>query len=186
MSIKLSQSELWELLHYDPETGHLYWKERHAGMFEDSLIPERDAKTWNKNFAGKRALSANVGGYGGGAIWGQPLRSHRVIWKMMTGNEPKIIDHINGVKTDNRWVNLRNVDRKINSRNQAICKTNSSGFSGVNWSRQKGRWHARIKVNYRDLNLGFFDDFESAKRARIAANKKYGFHENHGRRRAGK
>ena len=49
---------------------------------------------------------------------GVSVSAHRIIMAMMTGAWPNIVDHINHCKTDNRWINLRNVSRRANSLNR--------------------------------------------------------------------
>jgi hypothetical protein len=108
--------------------------------------------------------------------------AHRLIWKMQTGEEPSILDHINGVRNDNRWVNLRSVSDRENSQNRAISTLNTSGVTGVHWHKVNKKWTARIKIKGRWLHIGGFHDFDEAVNARKAAERKYGFHPNHGKR----
>jgi hypothetical protein len=94
---------------------------------------------------------------------------------------PDELDHINGDKGDNRIVNLREVTRAENNKNKSRYKQNSSGFTGVGWHKVTKKWAAKIRVDGRDYHLGVFASIEAAKEARAAAEKHYGFHENHGR-----
>ena len=100
---------------------------------------------------------------------------------MHYGVEPSgYIDHLNGDKHDNRIANLRDVDMSTNLRNAAGKSNNTSGATGVNWRADKGKWRARIMVNYKERTLGHFDTFEEAVAAREAAARKLGFTERHG------
>lgn len=91
------------------------------------------------------------------------------------------IDHINGIRSDNRICNLRLVDCKENAKNQRKNKRNKNAFGGVFFNKQKKKYVSRIKVNGKSIFLGYFNLIDDAIAARKEANKKYGFHENHGK-----
>jgi hypothetical protein len=101
---------------------------------------------------------------------------------MVTGEfPPNDIDHINGNRNDNRWANLRGVERSINMKNCARRSDNTSGFTGVTWDGYRKKWRSTIFVDGRKHQLGRHDDFETACAARKAGNVRFGFHPNHGR-----
>lgn len=81
---------------------------------------------------------------------------HRLAWLAMCGEFPsEDIDHINGCRFDNRWNNLRAVDRATNSQNRRRPKsTSTSGYLGVSFSNETGRWAAQIQVKGKNKNLG--------------------------------
>lgn len=173
-----SQEVLRQLLDYDPETGVLRWKERGLEWF----ATKRAASTWNARFAGKPAFTAiDNNGYRNGHLLGMNCYAHRVIWKLVTGDEPIKIDHISGDQSDNGWGNLRSVIHVENMKNQKRHKSNTSGFVGVHFYRATGRWAAYIGSGVGRHNLGHFESFEDAVRARKAAEAEYAFHPNHGR-----
>jgi len=83
---------------------------------------------------------------------------HRLVWFMVYGKWPdNEIDHINGVRDDNRIKNLRDVTASINLRNQNIYDNNSSGITGVCWHKATEKWQARIYLNGKRKHLGLFD-----------------------------
>ena len=167
---------LRKLLRYDPETGKLYWKERSLAHFRNS----RDQKIWNTRFAGSEALYSDIYGYRQGRILGRSYRAHRVIWAIAYGKWPDgEIDHVNGDRSDNRISNLRSVTRSANSKNLKRPVNNTSGFIGV--SRSGKKWRAHIKVTGRYVHIGTFDTKELAVKARSEAERRQGFHANHGR-----
>lgn len=172
------QSLLQRLLSYDPESGRLVWKSRPIEMFVD----ERSSKSFHTRYAGKGALTAvTKAGYKNGRLLGEVHLAHRVIWKLVTGEDPQCIDHINGDQTDNRWCNLRNVDQGDNCRNQVRSKRNRTGTTGVFFDEDSQKWLASIRTNGRSKHLGRYSSKEQAIAVRKSAERKYGFHPNHGR-----
>lgn len=83
------------------------------------------------------------------------------------------VDHINHDKTDNRRCNLRYSNKILNGQNTKIRADNSSGATGVYWSKRWRVWFARITVNKRTIHLGTFNTFEEAVAARKAAEERY-------------
>ena len=83
------------------------------------------------------------------------------------------IDHINGVRCDNRFSNLREATAAENGQNQAVPRHNTSGFMGVHWNRRAGNWQARIMIAGRNKYLGYFDTPEAAHAAYCAAKAKH-------------
>lgn len=90
---------------------------------------------------------------------GQRMLTHRIIWELHYGPIPAglIIDHINGVRHDNRIENLRLATRAENSRNCTKHRDNTSGFKGVSWNKRQQKWECRIYWGKRFLHLGYFD-----------------------------
>lgn len=170
---------LRQLLRPDFEAGVLTWMPRSAEWFRSA----RSFGMWNSRYAGTFALNTMNGqGYLGGAILGQSVVLHRAIWAMYSGAWPDAdIDHINGVKTDNRIVNLRHVPHVENMRNQKRRLSNKSGVQGVSWDEPEARWRVTIRNGGRQITVGRFTSFADAVAARKAAEDKYGFHPNHGR-----
>lgn len=174
-----TQEELHAMLRYDAETGKLYWKARPLSSFASECV----GAAWNTRRAGSEAFTArDRHGYKHGAIYGVSFRAHRIIWAMLSGSDPAgQIDHINGVRDDNRPDNLRVVGDGENRKNQKKPKDNTSGHIGVCWNKNAGKWVAEIKASGKRVYLGLFPDLPSAVSARKAAELKYGFHANHGR-----
>jgi len=174
-----AQDVLHQLLSYDPETGKLYWKERPVEMFP-AVTPARSrslCRLWNERYAEKEAFTAVADGYFTGSINGSNFKAHRVIWKMMLGEDATQVDHISGDRADNRLINLRNVDPSANARNKRVSAKNS--VLGVHqWSHRGFHyWVAHIGGK----KQRYCKTFEEAVAARKAAERDNGFHENHGR-----
>lgn len=186
MSVRdaVSPEQMRRLLRYEPDTGSLFWLPRPPEMFK---VEERSRKrihaAWNAKHAGKPALNCvSSYGYLHGRVFRFSVAAHQAAWVLTQGHWPAYqIDHINGLGTDNRLCNLREVSHTENARNQKLSRTNTSGHTGVFWATRDKTWIARIVVDKEHLTLGYFDSKEEAVAAREAANKKYGFHPNHGK-----
>ena len=98
------------------------------------------------------------------------IRMHRII---MNCPKDKIIDHINGDGLDNRKENLRICTMSQNLGNSKLRKDNKSGIKGVYWDKNRNKWIAQIKINYKKKCLGRFDNINEAKLAYEKASKLY-------------
>ena len=153
---------LRKLLRYDPDTGKLYWRRR------DESISNK-FKHFNMLFASQEAGYIGTLGYVKLTVLGCNVLAHRAIYAIMTGAWPEEqMDHINGDRSDNRWVNLRHVTHLQNSANKSgWSKKTSSGFIGV-YRRPKGNWQACATKDGRRKCLGTFDSELAAAKARDA------------------
>ena len=175
----ITQELVKELLHYDQETGiftHKARDERHFGSVAR-------CNHWNDRFSGAKASNTKKeSGYAFISIFNKSYRAHRIAWLYVYGElPPHQIDHVNGVRDDNRIKNLRAVTNSQNGKNQKRRSTNKSGVTGAWMSKQKGKYIAEILVNGKKHHLGTFDLLEDAAIARKEAEREFGFHENHGR-----
>lgn len=178
MTIKKTASIdlLQKLFDYDRETGEFVWKKRDASMFIDSKISaETKAKRFNTRYAGESATTNHSNGYKNVSVMEQKfIRAHRVAWAICYGAWPTDdVDHINGDRKDNRIVNLRLSTRSENLRNRKKFPRNKSGYVGVSFCKQRENWNARIGINGRYINLGYFNTKEEAAEARAEAEKKH-------------
>jgi len=113
-------------------------------------------------------------GYRQVVIDGRPYKAHRVAWFIVWGGWPKAqIDHINGIRNDNRLTNLREATPTENNRNVRRRRNNSSGVAGVWFEARSGKWVAVIKIAGRVTRLGSFRDLDEAAAARKAAEQHY-------------
>jgi len=126
----------------------------------DIILDEEDLLSvspfkWN---AAKRGRLAYAYAYIGNHV---QIWMHRVLT-----NAPKgmVVDHINGNGLDNRRSNLRVCEHR---QNIAFGRsfTGLSRFKGVTWDKNRSKWIAQIKINYKHKMLGRFDNEEDAARA---------------------
>lgn len=155
---ELSKVTLSEILHYDPNSGVFTWK----------VKPNRRIKI------GDEAGSLTKQGYLKIKISGVDHKAHRLAWLYMTGEWPSNgIDHKDNVKTHNWFANLRPATQSQNMANCGAHRNNSTGFKGVSYHSQSGKWTARIRHNGIRHNLGIFKTPEIAFAAYCKAAKKY-------------
>lgn len=155
----ISHDELKELLNYDPQIGQLVWRVR------------------RNSFRGKVAPGAVAGcigthGYRLIRVAGLLRHAHQWVWYWHTGEWPdraKDIDHINGVRDDNRIENLRLASRSQNMFNQGLRRDNPSGVTGVRFDPRRDKWFAVIKADKERYWLGYYSSFEAAVAARKGA-----------------
>jgi len=94
------------------------------------------------------------------------LKVHRLIWFIHYGELPNFtIDHINGNRSDNRIVNLRDVTVQENNKNRKKKST------GVFFNKNRSKWQSYICSNNKTTYLGIFDKKEDAIKARLIAEK---------------
>jgi hypothetical protein len=152
----LTAERLRELFNYSPETG----------LFER-------IKRSNNRTPGSKVGTVTSYGYCALQIDGELYQMHRLAWLHSFGEFPeKGIDHINGIRSDNRLCNLREASQLENMQNTAIQKSNTSGHTGVVMDKRRGKWYARIVFNKKDIFLGYFDRFDDAKQARELAKER--------------
>jgi len=129
----------------------------------NEIFEYRDGSLYRKQgqFAGYAEYKHHTG-YNLVFVKGKQMRSHRVIFAMHKGYLPQQVDHINGIKTDNRIENLRAATNQQNQYNAKIPLTNKSGFKNVSWEKQSGKWCVSIRINKKPVRLARFDDIELA------------------------
>jgi hypothetical protein len=155
--MELTSEELRRLLHYDPETGVFRWK----------------CQPCNRVKIGQEAGTGS-NGYSLIRISGKCFKAHRLAWLYMTGEWPKeFIDHINGVRSDNRFANLREATQAENKRNIGKLRNNTSGFKGVYFNKLFNRWQARVMAAGKSIYLGSFMTPEEAHTAYCDGARRY-------------
>ena len=125
---------------------------------------------------GKKFGSRMPRGYLVGKIRGKTYYLHRLAWLYVYGRWPQNeIDHINGIKDDNRICNLREASRSQNLVNKGPQRNNKNGLKGVHWNVRQRKWKVSLSFNKRRINLGSFKNLEDAVEAyKIAAVQYHG------------
>ena len=135
--------------------------------YKDGVLFWKDARG-KKMKAGSRAGCINNIGYRRVKVCKKDFFEHRIIFEMFNGYCPNIIDHVNGVRDDNRIENLREATYRLNAVNQhRPPKGNTSGFLGVYWHKGAEKWIARVGKKY----LGCYDCLGVAIRVQNEARK---------------
>ena len=154
----LTAEDVRKFLNYDPDTG----------------VFTRKITTSYRAMAGDICCAKNEQGYATISIRSSIYRAHRLAWLYVTGNWPRNeIDHINGDRSDNRWVNLRDIPGCINVQNKRKAQSNSkTGLLGASWNAKDQKFASRIKANGKYLSLGYHDTAESAHAAYLNAKRR--------------
>jgi hypothetical protein len=145
----LTQEILKHHYDYDPETGEF----TSTGNVKYSNRPKGSvAGTLHK-----------TKGYVYVSVKNKTYRAQRLAFLWMTGSWPLYqVDHINRNKSDNRWINLRDIPAKENTWNRPVYRTNRSGYTGVIWNKKLSKWQVLCRSNGIQEYLGLFDDIHEA------------------------
>ncbi len=137
----LTQEKLKTVLHYNADTGEFTWLQRSKGRRKNGVAGWQSGK-------GYIAITLDYKKY----------RAHRLAWFWVHGEWPADeIDHINGIRDDNRLANLRSVTKSENARNKRRYKKNKSGANGVSWYKPTGKWVAYLGLGGKRIHLGHFE-----------------------------
>ena len=151
--------ELKEFLDYNPDTGIFTW-----------IKGRQSIKV------GQVAGKANGNGYLRIRFKGIKYFAHRLAYYMYHGIDPleKLVDHIDGDKSNNKINNLRLASKSQNGRNRVnLPSNNTSGVIGVCWDKKAKKWKAYIMINGKTKHLGYFINKEDAIKARKEGEIKY-------------
>ena len=151
----LTAARVRQVFDYNPETGEFYRKMDRMGR---QIPPHKVGMTLPMGYI---YISIDT----------KLVRAHRLAWLYMTGAWPELhIDHINGVKDDNRFCNLRHVSPRTNAENRRRPKaTATSGYMGV--SRDRALWRAVIRIDGKQKHIGTFKTPEDAAEAYLRAKR---------------
>ncbi len=123
------------------------------------------------DFVGKRAGCKYGDGYRYVRVNGFRLLEHRIIWRIVWSVDASQIDHVNGVKDDNRLANLREATNSQNCMNKTKQANNTSGYKGVYFNKSAGKFHARICKDGLNSSLGYYGNVHDAHMAYTKAQK---------------
>jgi hypothetical protein len=160
----LSHQLVSKLLSYDPETGVMHWLEDRGRLAKKGYV----------------AGAKDDKGYIRLMLCGKKYRAHQLAFVLMGEQYPAYVDHINGDRSDNRWSNLRVSDPLNNAKNMRKRKDGNTPFTGVGYMKSHNKWRVRLNHQGESVYIGIYGSLFEAISARESANRKYGFHENHG------
>lgn len=147
--LPLTRELLMDRLSYDPETG---------------IFTRRVLRGGQK--PGTIAGTLHWKGYIYIRLGNKKYYAHRLAFLYMTGSIPEQIDHVDCVRHNNRWSNLRAADSSINAQNlRSKNRANTSGFMGVTKRKDTGRFIAQISLNKKKFKIGSFGTAEEAHEA---------------------
>lgn len=172
----ITKEYLKSVAHYNPVSGDMFWKERPEWHFKNNGA----CRSWNTKYAGNKMETLDGKGYKVVSINKKRYLVHRLVWLYVHGRWPNIIDHKNGIRTDNRLSNLRDVSMSENHKNRSISKNNTSGVTGVYLNKSRGLWCAQMKHGGKTYHLGSSVFFEEAVALRKAEERRLGFSKRHG------
>lgn len=147
----VTRERLLELLDYNPDTGVFVWRTYRGGKIRQGSI----------------AGAYDTYGYRQILIDKHTYRAHRLAWLYVYGVWPeRAIDHINGVRDDNRIANLRDVCLVTNRQNQAAAEG-----AGARFHKRIGKWQSSITSKGQYFHIGYFASREDAHAAYMARRK---------------
>jgi hypothetical protein len=133
------EKQLKETYSYNPTDGSFIRIKRTSNRFIGEIVGCLDKST----------------GYIKLGIGLKVYHAHRLAWLYTYGHLPKYIDHINGIKHDNRLCNLRDCTNSENMRNSKIRSDNTSGVKGVSWDITKQVYITQIWLNNKKYTGSF-------------------------------
>jgi hypothetical protein len=153
----------------------LFDYDSNTGVFKRKVTVSNNAK------AGQIINKTDFEGYLKVAINKKSFKVHRLIWIYLYGEFPKdTIDHINGIRHDNRIENLRECTAAENLQNKKFFKNNTTGYKGV--VKKGNKFVAQIGFNGKCKHLGYFFKAEDAHKAYCEAGIKYHTHNEHAKK----
>jgi hypothetical protein len=124
----------------------------------------KDGRLYDKE--GKDKSTKHSRGYRQLYLNGTCFLLHRLIFFYFHGVFPKIVDHIDGDINNNSIENLQGCDQKVNIGKAKIFSTNTTGFKGVSYHKQTGKYAGYFWENYKKIHCGLYDTAEEAYKAR--------------------
>ena len=142
---------------FDYKDGELYWK------FSLSCKSPKGTVAGSIKHDNYRRIGLNKKVY----------LAHRLIYMMFHGYIPKIVDHIDGNPLNNNIENLREATKSQNCQSQKLPINNTSGYKNISWNKKYNKWRVALKVNNKEIHIGYFANLELADLVAQEARNKY-------------
>lgn len=139
--------------------------------YKDGKLLWKIDKPNAKRKAGDEAGNFDDRGYRKLTLSGGTFAAHRIIYFMLTGEQPNVVDHIDGDLTNNRIENLRPADVSTNNWNAKLRKDSSTGVKGVGFDKTHGVFKAYVNKLGKRVNVGTYRSIEEATKAVISARR---------------
>lgn len=155
------EAHMREHLNYNPSTGDFTWIKLNPKA-RSIKIGDIAGTNWN--------------GYIGIGFKDKVWSAHRLAVLYMTGKDipvGMVVDHINHIKSDNRWLNIRVGSSSQNCYNKPLRSSNKSGHIGVHWSNKRKVWNAKLMAGGKAVLDRTFHNLEDAIEARRLAVEKH-------------
>lgn len=160
----ITYEEVKKLFTY--KDGWLYWNR-----------PHKSAR--GKYVPGDRAGVKHSAGYIQISLHKKLYLAHRLIFLYHHGYLPRVLDHINGDKTDNRIENIRAASYSQNKFNTKLSANNTSGYKNV--YNVNGKWRVSFIIDGKSKYYGLYNDVheagKAAKQIRTELHKEFANHE---------
>lgn len=131
--------------YFEYNEGYLYWRNRSG----------------TRGRVGTVAGKLRKDGYFDVGLKGKYYLIHRIVFALHFGFLPKMIDHINRDRSDNRVENLREIEYSSNNWNSGISSSNTTGVKGIRITRT-GKFEARLAVKGKTIQVGTFSTLDEA------------------------
>jgi hypothetical protein len=143
---KIAPETLRQLFTFDPDEGIFRYQKDKVRCKAGSVAGSIHRQGWRSIKINKRCYPA-----------------HHLAWLWVHGRWPiHEIDHINGVRDDNRFINLREADAFQQVMNSARPRTNTSGVKNVYFDREMNRYRVHLRHKKKSIHIGYFPTLQEA------------------------
>jgi len=133
--------------------------DRYVALVDNEDYEYLNQFNWHVVFRKDCKVPSEIQGY----VLGEYIKMHRLVMKV---SDSKVcIDHADGNPLNNQKYNLRACTHTQNMANRKVPANNKSGYKGVSWHKQHGKWYASISANRKLIFLGLFADLIEAAKA---------------------